>query len=151
LGIQVVEIAEELVEAVHGRQMLVAIALMVLAELAGRVAEALHDGREGDVGLLPALLGAGQADLRHPGADGNAAVDEGGAAGGAALLPVIVGEGDALLCDAVDVGRHVTHHAAAVVADVPGADVVAPNYENIRLAGATGLRTFRICLLGRSI
>src|SRR5690606_32537171 len=37
-GVQVVEIAEELVEAVIGRQMLVLVAEMVLAELAGGVA-----------------------------------------------------------------------------------------------------------------
>ena len=33
LGVQVIEIAEELIEAVHGRQELVAVAEMVLAEL----------------------------------------------------------------------------------------------------------------------
>ena len=38
LGIEVVEVAEELVEAVHRRQELVAVAEMVLAELAGGVA-----------------------------------------------------------------------------------------------------------------
>ncbi len=43
LGVEVIEVAEELVEAVHGRQMLVAIAQMVLAELAGGVAEALQE------------------------------------------------------------------------------------------------------------
>ena len=38
LGIEVVEVAEELVEAVHRRQELVAVAEVVLAELAGGVA-----------------------------------------------------------------------------------------------------------------
>jgi hypothetical protein len=38
LGVEVIEVAEEHVEAVHGRQELVAVAEMVLAELAGRVA-----------------------------------------------------------------------------------------------------------------
>ena len=42
LGVQVVEVAEELVEAVHRRQVLVAIAEVVLAELAGGVAERLE-------------------------------------------------------------------------------------------------------------
>ena len=48
LGVEVVEVAEELVEAVHRRQELVAVAEMVLAELAGGVAqrlEQLGDGR----------------------------------------------------------------------------------------------------------
>ena len=38
LGVQMVEVAEELVEAVDGRQELVAVAEVVLAELAGGVA-----------------------------------------------------------------------------------------------------------------
>ena len=38
LGVEVIEIAEELVEPVHGGQELVAVAQVVLAELAGRVA-----------------------------------------------------------------------------------------------------------------
>jgi hypothetical protein len=43
LRVQVVEIAEELVEAVGGRQMLVAVTEMILAEVAGAVAGFLHD------------------------------------------------------------------------------------------------------------
>ncbi len=38
-GVEVIEIAEEFIEAMHRRQMLVAVAQMVLAELAGGVAE----------------------------------------------------------------------------------------------------------------
>src|SRR6516165_5663757 len=38
LGVQVIEVAEEYVEAVHGRQEFVAVAEMVLAKLSGRVA-----------------------------------------------------------------------------------------------------------------
>ena len=48
LGVQVIEIAEELVEAVRRRKELVAVAEVVLAELAGHVAERLQhvgDGR----------------------------------------------------------------------------------------------------------
>ncbi len=37
LGVEVIEVPEELIEAMHRRQVLVAIAEMVLAELAGRV------------------------------------------------------------------------------------------------------------------
>ena len=45
LGIEVVEIAEELIEAVNGRQELVAVAEMVLAELSGHVALRLEQIR----------------------------------------------------------------------------------------------------------
>ena len=45
-GIEVIEVAEEFVEAVHGRQMLVAISQVVLAELAGSIAERFHNIRD---------------------------------------------------------------------------------------------------------
>jgi hypothetical protein len=41
LGVEVIEIAEELVETVHRRQKLIAVAEMVLAKLAGCIAERL--------------------------------------------------------------------------------------------------------------
>ena len=48
LGIEVIEVAEELVEAMHGGQEFVAVAEMVLAELPGRIAlrlQQLSNGR----------------------------------------------------------------------------------------------------------
>ena len=54
LGVQVIEVAEELVEAVHARQIFVPIAEMVLAELAGRVAERLQQLGDGRIFLLQA-------------------------------------------------------------------------------------------------
>ena len=55
LGVEVVEVAEELVEPVHGGQVLVTVALVVLAELAGGVALALQHRGHGDVGLSASL------------------------------------------------------------------------------------------------
>jgi hypothetical protein len=46
LGVQVVEVAEELVEAVVRRQELVLVAEVVLAELSGGIAERLQDLRD---------------------------------------------------------------------------------------------------------
>ena len=65
-GVEVVEVAEELVEAVLGRQILVAVAEMVLAELAGGVAERLERLGDGDVALLQADRRARNADLAEP-------------------------------------------------------------------------------------
>ena len=48
-GVEVIQVAEELVEAVHGRQVLVAVTQVVLAELAGGVALGLQCGRDGRV------------------------------------------------------------------------------------------------------
>ena len=97
LGVEVVEVAEELVEAVHRRQELVLVAEVVLAELAGGVAERLEQLGDGRVFRLQADVGAGHADLGQAGADRVLAGDERGAAGGAALLGVVVGEGDAFV------------------------------------------------------
>ena len=66
LGVQVIEVAEELVEAVHGRQVLVAIAEVVLAELAGRVAERLEQLGDGRVLGLEAEVAPGMPTLVSP-------------------------------------------------------------------------------------
>ena len=71
--------------------------------------------------------------------------DESRASGGAALLAVPVGEERAFLGDAVDVGRLVAHHALVVGADVPVADVVAPDDQDVRLARG---RLLRRCVRG---
>ena len=138
LGIEVVEVAEELVEAVHRRQELVAVAEMVLAELAGGVALRLQQLGERRVLVGEPFLGAGQADLEQPGAEAGLAGDEGGAPGRAGLLRVMVGEDRAFPGDAVDVRRAVAHHAAVVGADVPQPDVVAEDDEDVRLAAGGG-------------
>src|SRR5262249_49746770 len=69
LRVQVIEVAEEFVEAVHRRQVLVAIAEMVLAELAGRVTEGLHHVADGWIERSEPELGARQADLRKTRSD----------------------------------------------------------------------------------
>ena len=66
------------------------------------------------------------------------ASDEGGAAGGAALLSVVVGEQRTLVGNAIDVGRAATHHTPVVGADIPHAHVVTENDENVGFVG--GLR-----------
>ena len=112
-GVEVIEVAEELVEAVNGRQKLVAVAQMVLAELAGGVALRLQHFGDRRVFRLQPDGSAGHPDLGEAGANRVLPGDEAGAAGGAALLRVIVGEQAAFVGDAVDVGRAVSHHAVA--------------------------------------
>ena len=88
LGIEVIEVAEELVEAVIGRQHVVEIAEMVLAELAGGVALVLERGGDGDDLLVHADRRSGDADFRQAGAEDALSGDEGRAAGRAGLLAV---------------------------------------------------------------
>src|SRR5581483_9927766 len=102
LGVEVVEIAEELVEAVDCGQELVAIAQVVLAELARGVAERLEQLGDGGVFWLQSDRRAGHPDLGEARADRILAGDEARAAGGAALLGVVVGESYAFFGYAVD-------------------------------------------------
>src|SRR5262245_25507598 len=99
---------------------------MVLAELAGGVTQRLEHFSNGRVFFLQADGRAGHADFGQTCTDRILTSDKARASCGAALLGVVVGEGHTFLRHAVDVGGLVAHHAATEVADVPYADVVAP-------------------------
>ena len=66
LGVEVIKVAEELVEAVHRRQELVLVAEMVLAELAGRVAERLEQLRDRRILCLRPTGAPGKPTLERP-------------------------------------------------------------------------------------
>jgi len=134
-GVQVIQVAVKLVEPMHGRQEFVAIAQVVLAELPGRIAERLEHLGDRWVFLPQAQSGCWQSNLCHAGTEARLAGDERGAAGGAALLGVVVREHHALACEAVDVGRLVAHHTMRVRADVRLTDVVAPDDDDVWLGG----------------
>jgi hypothetical protein len=112
---------------VDGRQELVAVAEMVFAELPGRVAKRLERFGDGDVLRLKPERCARQADLGKTSAQRCLPGDEGRAAGGAALLGIVVGEHHALAGEAVDARGLVSHHAERIGADVRLPDVVAKN------------------------
>jgi hypothetical protein len=133
LGVEVIKIAEELVEAVHGRQVFIAVAEVVLAELPGCVAQGLKRLSNRDVARLKADRRAGNADLREARALGRLSGDEGRPARRAAVLRVIVGEHHALMGDAVDVRRLVADQPKRIGADVRLPDVVAEDDEDIGL------------------
>src|SRR4029079_3707471 len=88
LRVQVIEVAEELVEAMGRRQVLVEVAEMVLAELAGCVPERLEERGDRRVLRLQAHVGAGHPDLAQAGAKDALAGDERRPACRAALLAV---------------------------------------------------------------
>ena len=66
LGVEVIEVAEELVEAMHGRQILVHVAEMVLAELRRRVAQRLEHFGDRRVFSLQADSAPGMPTLDSP-------------------------------------------------------------------------------------
>ena len=137
-GVEVVEVAEELVEAVHRRQMLVAIAEMVLAELAGAVALGLEQLGDGGIFSLEALFSTRQAHLGETGAIHALAGDEGGTASRAALLGVVMDELGAFLGHPVDVRGLIPHQAVAIAAEIALADVIAPENQNVGFAVGHG-------------
>src|SRR5271170_3083557 len=123
-GVEVVEVAEKLVEAMDRRQMFVTIAKVVLAELAGSVTEILEKLRDSRILGLEAESSAGRSDLGQTSADWRLPGDEGGATGSAALLSVEVGKHRPFLGDAIEVGRAVAHDAVVVAAEIEPADIV---------------------------
>src|SRR5262245_51074904 len=106
---------------------------MVLAELTCGVAERLEQFGDGRVVGLQPHHGARHPDFGQAGAERVLTADERGASGGAALLAIPVSERHAFVGDAIDVRRPVAHAAAAEVTDVPRADVVTPENQNVRL------------------
>jgi hypothetical protein len=100
---------------------------VILAKLAGGIAERLEHFGDGRIFRLEAKRGAGHAYLGEAGAERVLAGDEGGASGGTALLAVVIGEACTFVADAVDVGGTIAHLASAVEADIPPADIIAPD------------------------
>ena len=90
--VQVIEIPEELIEAMYRGQELVQVAQVVLAELARGIAHRLKHGGDGRRFVGHADRGASLADSGQPGADRQLAGDEVRATRRATRLGVIVGE-----------------------------------------------------------
>ena len=128
-----IEVAEELVEAVVRRQHVIEVAKMVLAELSGRVALVLQRRSDGDDLLIHAGRRGWNADFRKAGAQHALPGDERRAPRGAGLLAVGVREHHPFLREAVDVGRLVAHQPVRIAAEIRDADVVTPDDEDVGL------------------
>lgn len=130
-----VEVAEELVEAMGRRQEAVLVAQMVLAELPSRITQRFQRLGNGDIAVLDADGCARYANLGHAGPEHRLTCDEGRASGGAAVLRIIIGEHHAFIGEAVDVRRPVAHHAERIGADVRLTDIVAEDNQNVGFRG----------------
>ncbi|MNE36694.1 hypothetical protein D3C80_1305140 [compost metagenome] len=137
-GVKVVQVAEELVETMVGRQVFILVAQVVLAELAGRIALGLQCLGNGDVTLLQTHRSTRDADFRQAGTQRCLASDERRPAGGAAVLRIVVGEHHAFFGNPVDVRSLVADHAHGVGADVGLANIVAEDHENVGFLGGPG-------------
>src|SRR5262249_27050729 len=130
-GVEVVKIAEEFVEAMDSRQKLVAIAEVILAELAADITLWLEELSDGRILRLDSQCRSWQANFGHASADWRLAGNERRATGGAALLAVPVREKCPFLRDAINVGRLITPDAMVITAWVEPADVIAPDDKDV--------------------
>ena len=126
-----VQVTEKFVEAVYGRQVLVQVTQMVLAELRGFIAERLQHGGQRHGLIRDAHVGSGLTHRRETRADRQLASDEVGATRRAACLGVVVGKQHTLRGELVEVRRLAGHHAAVVGADVEPADVIAHDDDDV--------------------
>ena len=133
LGVEVVQIAEELVEPVVRREHLVLVTEVVLPELSRRVPLLLQDDRDRGVFHPHSDIGARKTDLRQARPEHALAHDERRASCRAALFGVVVRKDHAFVGDAVDVRGPVSHHAHGIGADVRLSDVIAPYDEDVGL------------------
>ena len=136
--VQVIEVTEELVEAVLGRQVLVLIAQMVFAELSRHVTLLFEQITDGGGPIRNAVGGSGHADGQQTGTEWLFTGNEGCAAGSAGLLTVVIGKEGPFIGDPVQVRGLVAHHPLVVGTDVPVADVIAHDGKNIGLGGCCG-------------
>jgi len=130
----VVQVAEELIEAMHCWQMFVTIAEMILAKLAGRISQRLQ--QLGDIRVFRphTQRRTRQPDLCQPCPQPTLTGNKRRAARRAALLAIRVGEAHALIGNAVNVRGAIAHHAIAVAAKVCDPDIVTPDNQDVWLA-----------------
>jgi hypothetical protein len=130
--IEVIEVAEEFVEAVDGGQKLIEIAQVVLTELTGCVALRFKGGSYRASLRWYADFGTSLADRRHASTNRKFAHDEVRATRRAAGLGVIIGEQHSLLGHLVEIGCTPGHQAAMVGTDIPHSDVITHDEQNVR-------------------
>src|SRR5262249_22630482 len=131
--VEVIKIAEELVEPVDGGQEFVSVAQVILAELTADVALRLQQFGNSRILRLNSQSRPREANLGHASPDRRLPHDKRSATSGAALLAVPISEECAFLRNSIDVRRLVAHDAVVITAGVKPADVIAPDDEDVWL------------------
>jgi len=133
--IQMIKIAVEFIEAVHCRQVFVAVAEVIFADLGCHVALRLEEFCQSRVFGLKALRGTGQSDRGQARAHWKLTGDEGGSTRRAVCLGVAVRQKNAVTRDTIDIRRRRAHHAAVVRTYVEPADIIGEDEQDIGLLG----------------
>ena len=133
LGVEMIQIAIELIEAVDGRQEFVAVTQMVLAELAGRISASLEHRGDCRIFLLQPECGPRQTDFGQPRSHTVLAGNERRPTRRTALFSVVIRKQHPLAGNAIDIRGPIAHHASRVRAEVRLPDIVTPNNHNVGL------------------
>jgi hypothetical protein len=118
---------------VDGGKEFVEVAEVVLPELTGGVAHGLERRGNGHGLRRYSDGGACLTDRGHAGPYRKLAGDEVGATCRATCLRIVVSEAHALSGELVEVRRPASHHALVVGTDIPIADIVAHNHNDVGL------------------
>ena len=108
---------------------------MVFADLCRSVPLRFEEFGNRRVAVLQTLFRSRQANFQQTGAEGRLPENECSAPRRAGLLRVIIREQRAFAGDAVNVRRASAHHAAMICADVPDADIVRHDDDDVRFLG----------------
>ena len=146
-GVEVIEVAPELLEAVRGRQCVGVIAQVVLAELAGVVAKINQELGERRGAGPQIRRAAGKLWRDHARAQRIHAGEEGVAPRGAALLGEVSHELGALLGKAVNVGGFTEPQTVVVDFHLHPADVIAHDEQDVGSALLRRLLLLELWLL----
>jgi len=122
-SIQVVEVTEELIETMHRRQILILIPKMVFTKLAGSIPQRFQQFRDGRVFIGHTNISTWHPHLGKPCTYRVLAGDKSRSSGCTALLG---SKGYSFISDPIYIRRPEPHLTAAVIADVPPADIISP-------------------------
>ena len=85
----------------------------------------------GGILILDTLFGAGHANGQKTSAEWMLSENKRSTPGRTALLGITICENSTFAGDSVDIRCAATHHAAMVCADIPHADVITPDNEDV--------------------
>lgn len=117
---------------------------MVFADLRGGVTHRLKQLGDSGIFILQTLFSCGETDFEQAGAKGGLTKDEGGASSSAGLLAIVVGKEWSFAGDAVNIWGASAHHPAVVSADIPSANIVGHDHDDVGFLG------LRVCADGGS-